>query len=127
MTDWWNGDDFHHNGALYLPHAYNFFKSSGCPRPDPVRPEDEPRPLAPNRTDAYKFFLEVGSLLKIPRKALQEPGGFLERDAEASQLRRVLEIARHPAAPGGCEADGHHRRADVLQVRAESRDFQNSS
>ena len=46
---------FPSNGALYLPHAYNFFNFFGRPRPDPVRPEDEPRPLAPNRADAYKF------------------------------------------------------------------------
>lgn len=33
VTDWWTGDDFHHNGTLYLPHAFNFFNSFGRPRP----------------------------------------------------------------------------------------------
>ena len=68
VTDWWNGDDFHHNGALYLPHAYNFFNFFGRPRPEPLWPEDEPRPLSPNRTDAYKFFLEAGPLANINEK-----------------------------------------------------------
>ena len=27
ITDWFIGDDFHHNGALYLPHAFRFFSS----------------------------------------------------------------------------------------------------
>ena len=25
IADWFVGDDFHHNGALFLPHAFNFF------------------------------------------------------------------------------------------------------
>ena len=25
IADWFIGDDFHHNGALFLPHAFNFF------------------------------------------------------------------------------------------------------
>jgi putative CocE/NonD family hydrolase len=76
VTDWWNGDDFHHNGALYLPHAYNFFNFFGRPRPDPIRPEDEPRPLAPNRTDAYKFFLEAGPLSNIDEKLYKNQVAF---------------------------------------------------
>ena len=36
ISDWFIGDDFHHNGALYLPHAYRFFNGFGRPRPDPV-------------------------------------------------------------------------------------------
>src|SRR5450432_2620836 len=76
VTDWFNGDDFHHNGALYLPHAYNFFNFFGRPRPEPLRPEDEPRPLAPNRTDAYKFFLEAGPLANINEKLFKNDVSF---------------------------------------------------
>ena len=38
ISDWFIGDDFHHNGALYLPHAYRFFDGFGRPRPEPVLP-----------------------------------------------------------------------------------------
>ncbi len=32
VTDWFAGDDWHHNGALFLPHAFNFLASFGRPR-----------------------------------------------------------------------------------------------
>jgi predicted acyl esterase len=31
IADWFIGDDFHHNGTLFLPHAFNFFSSFGDP------------------------------------------------------------------------------------------------
>ncbi len=40
ITDWFVGDDFHHNGALYLPHFFNFISGFGLP---PPRPHDHPR------------------------------------------------------------------------------------
>ena len=29
ITDWFVGDDFHHNGALFLPHAFRFLTGFG--------------------------------------------------------------------------------------------------
>src|SRR6476646_9341481 len=34
VTDWFAGDDFHHNGALFLPHLFNFMSNFGRPRPE---------------------------------------------------------------------------------------------
>ena len=34
VADWFIGDDFHHNGAFFLPHAFNFFSGFGRPRPE---------------------------------------------------------------------------------------------
>ena len=67
ITDWFIGDDFHHNGALYLPHAYRFFSGFGHPRPEPA----PPHPTAPDLTgprEAYDFFLSVGPLSNIDEK-----------------------------------------------------------
>ena len=36
IADWFIGDDFHHNGTLFLPHAFNFLSSFGQPRPKPT-------------------------------------------------------------------------------------------
>ena len=33
IADWFIGDDFHHNGTLYLPHVFRFFSGFGHPRP----------------------------------------------------------------------------------------------
>ena len=35
IADWF-WDDFHHNGAFFLPHAFNFLASFGLPRPQPT-------------------------------------------------------------------------------------------
>src|SRR5262249_43426899 len=34
IADWWY-DDFHHHGALFLPHAFNFLAAFDRPRTDP--------------------------------------------------------------------------------------------
>lgn len=63
VTDWFIGDDFHHNGAFFLPHFFNFMANFGKPRP-------QPRPTSPYRfnhgtPDGYQFFLNLGSLNHI--------------------------------------------------------------
>ena len=39
IVDWFAGDDWHHNGALFLPHAFDFLAFHGHPRPDPTKKE----------------------------------------------------------------------------------------
>jgi hypothetical protein len=60
IADWFVGDDFHHNGAFYLVHAFGFLSSFGYPRPNPTthfHPAfDFPTP------DGYDFFLKLGAL-----------------------------------------------------------------
>jgi len=63
IGDWFIGDDFHHNGALFLPHAFNFYTGFGQPRPEPVTPETaKNKPFTHGTHDGYKYFLEMGSL-----------------------------------------------------------------
>jgi hypothetical protein len=59
IADWFF-DDFHHHGAFFLPHAFNFLASFGQPRPEPTT---EHAPRFDHKTpDGYKFFLELGPL-----------------------------------------------------------------
>jgi uncharacterized protein len=66
MGDNWLGDDMHHNGAFWLPHAFNFISGFGKPRKGPTtvgqRGFQHPTP------DGYKFFLEMGSLANANEK-----------------------------------------------------------
>jgi uncharacterized protein len=59
IADWFLGDDFHHNGAFYLPHAFGFLSSFGHPRPKPTISFDGffnfPTP------DGYDFYLRMGA------------------------------------------------------------------
>jgi putative CocE/NonD family hydrolase len=59
VSDWWY-DDFHHHGAFFLPHAFNFFASFGRARPDPTT-QGNPR-FVHGTPDGYAFFLELGPL-----------------------------------------------------------------
>src|SRR5271166_1053935 len=67
ISDWFMGDDFHHNGALYLPHTFRFFNTFGRPRPEPVIQPGNNLP-DPNWVDAYTFYLRLGPLSNVNEK-----------------------------------------------------------
>ena len=69
IVDWFIGDDFHHNGALFLPHAFDFFATLGKHRPKPTT-EFPPR-FQHGTPDGYRFFLEMGPLANANRKYLK--------------------------------------------------------
>jgi len=60
IADWFVGDDFHHNGCLFLPHCFNFMAVFGKPRDGLVK--KSPDRFDHGTPDGYKFFLEMGSL-----------------------------------------------------------------
>lgn len=59
IVDWFTGDDFHRNGALWLPHAFNFLVNFGRPRPTPTT--DWGVPFRHGTSDGYAWFLRLGS------------------------------------------------------------------
>lgn len=67
ISDWFIGDDFHHNGTLFLPHAFNFFSGFGKARPKPTAIGDGSR-FNHGTPDGYKFFLEMGPLANADKK-----------------------------------------------------------
>ena len=65
VTEWFLGDDFHHNGAFMVMDAFGFYSGFGKPRPKPttVGRGGFDFPTA----DKYKFFLETGSLKDLTK------------------------------------------------------------
>lgn len=61
MVDNWLGDDMHHNGAFFLPHAMNFIAGFGKVRSGPTQ-EYGPRVFEHGTPDGYRFFLEMGPI-----------------------------------------------------------------
>ncbi|HOG29255.1 MAG TPA: CocE/NonD family hydrolase [Vicinamibacterales bacterium] len=57
ITDWFIGDDFHHNGALYLPHAFGFLSGFGRPRPAPTTQSGSRFDFGTE--DGYRFYLTL--------------------------------------------------------------------
>ena len=60
ISDWFIGDDFHHNGTLYLPHAFRFLSGFGQKLDDPTR--QTPAPFDYKTPDGYDFYLNLGPL-----------------------------------------------------------------
>lgn len=63
VTDWFIGDDFHHNGAFFQMDGFSFYSSFGKPRPQPTT-EGSPGFQFPTK-DAYKFYLEAGTTKRL--------------------------------------------------------------
>lgn len=66
VTDWYLGDDFHHNGALFLMDTFNFFSGFGKARPLPTRKSTWG--FDHDTGDAYEFFLNLGPLKNANEK-----------------------------------------------------------
>jgi putative CocE/NonD family hydrolase len=62
VSDWFHGDDMHHNGALFLAQNYSFFTGFGQPRPAPTANNDYVKRFNFGTQDGYKFYLEMGGL-----------------------------------------------------------------
>jgi putative CocE/NonD family hydrolase len=70
VGDWFIGDDFHHNGALYLAHAFRWFAFNDRNTYDRTgntqqRQVDYPSP------DGYRMFLDLRTLTEIDQKLLE--------------------------------------------------------
>ncbi len=66
ISNWFIGDDFHHNGALMLIDGFGFFRSFGKPRP--VLTTTWPPGFDFPTPDGYKYLLQAGSLAEIKNK-----------------------------------------------------------
>ena len=60
VTDWFMGDDFHHNGAFFLADGFDFYASFGKPRPKPTK--KIVWGFEHDVADIYDYFLAMGPL-----------------------------------------------------------------
>ena len=63
VTDWFIGDDFHHNGAFFALDGFSFYSSFGKPHPKPVK--DYGPGFSTPIKDNYKFYLQTGALKNL--------------------------------------------------------------
>lgn len=70
INDWFVGDDFHHNGVLFLPHCFNFMANFGKPRPGPTKTFPYLK-FEHGTPDGYDFFLKMGPLANADAKYLK--------------------------------------------------------
>jgi uncharacterized protein len=69
VNDWFAGDDWHHNGAFFLAHMFNWMSRSGRIRPKPTKKYritfDYGTP------DGFEFFRRIHTLEEIDKKYLK--------------------------------------------------------
>jgi uncharacterized protein len=87
VSDWFHGDDNHHNGALFLAQNFSFFTGFGQPRPTPVSNNDYVKRFDYGTQDGYKFYLEMG--------ALKNAGDIYEKNL-GMRIKFWDEMMKHP-------------------------------
>ena len=65
VTEWFLGDDFHHNGAFAMADAFAFYSGFGKPRPKPT-PLSSKGFAFPEKDD-YNFFLKNGAIKNLTK------------------------------------------------------------
>src|SRR5688572_3043309 len=66
VSDWFHGDDMHHNGALFLAQNFAFFTGFGQERPAPTATNSYIKPWKGRATqDGYDLFLDLGGLKEV--------------------------------------------------------------
>jgi uncharacterized protein len=60
ISDWFMGDDLHHNGAFFLSQNFGYFYYFGQKAEDPLH--EEVKPFNFKTPDGYDFFLRMGPL-----------------------------------------------------------------
>jgi putative CocE/NonD family hydrolase len=63
VTEWFLGDDFHHNGAFFQMDGFSFYSGFGKPRPTPTT--TGPSGFDFKIRDGYEFYLQAGTLKNL--------------------------------------------------------------
>ena len=74
VTDWFFGDDWHHNGALMMMDAFNFYTHFGYPRTGPT--STGLKSFNPKASDNYQFYLQAGAVKNLNEKYLHDSIAF---------------------------------------------------
>ena len=74
VTDWFIGDDWHHNGAFFLADAFHFYSTYLQKRGKPTR--EESPPFDYKNSDNYDFFMDLGPVKEARSKHLGDSTQF---------------------------------------------------
>ncbi len=115
IADWWY-DDFHHHGAFFLPHAFNFLSSFGQPRPRPTTLHASR--FAYPTPDGYEFYMRLGPLSNANTKYLKDRVPFWNQIVEHPNYdefwqRRNLLPHLHKVAPAVMTVGGWFDAEDL--------------
>lgn len=93
VTEWFLGDDFHHNGAFFVAGAFDFYASFGKARPEPTKKIEWG--FEHDAADVYDYFLAMGPLSNANKKYLKDNIAFWN-DMSKHETRDDFWKARDP-------------------------------
>ncbi len=76
ISDWFMGDDWRHNGALFLAHAFGFFSGFGRPYTEPGKVGAPHSDFERDTPDGYDFFLGLGALRNVDTAVFGKEAAF---------------------------------------------------
>lgn len=82
VIDWFMGDDWHHHGALFLNHMFNFMSSFDRPRPEPTKKFEKTSQFEHESPDGYEFFMKLVPLNETVPKQFQGESEFIRQVME---------------------------------------------
>jgi hypothetical protein len=87
VADWFSSDDWHHNGAFLLAHAFGWFSGAGCVFTKPTTVSPCP-PFDRGTNDGYEFYLRLGPVRNANEKYFKHSMPFwdemMKRDTKDS-------------------------------------------
>jgi len=69
VADWFAGDDWHHNGAFFMAHMFNWMSRDGRIRPEPTK--DYSLTFKYGTPDGYEFFRRIETLQEFDARYLK--------------------------------------------------------
>jgi hypothetical protein len=67
MVDVFTGDDFHHNGAFFLTHAFRWLNGAAPARTNRDATTNRPAPFDYGTPDGFEFFMNVGPVANVDK------------------------------------------------------------
>ena len=98
VGDWFIGDDFHHNGALYLVHALRWFSANSRKMDNPTTGPTTPQQVDYKTPDGYRYYLDMGPLANFDERELKGSVGFwndMMKHGVYDDFWKARDIRRH--------------------------------
>jgi uncharacterized protein len=75
VTNWWIGDDWHHNGAVFMLDGFSFYNRFSEDHPEPTR-RNSPQVFSWGVQDSYEYFMRNSTLKGLIEKDFSSPTSY---------------------------------------------------
>ncbi len=109
VNDWFVGDDWHHNGAFFLAHMFNWMSRNGRIRPEPTKEHHRARSTTARPTDS-SFSAGSRRWVRLTQKYLKGDVPFWKETMQHGTYDDFWKSRQHPPAFEERQAGGDDGR-----------------